>query len=99
MGHNYNLSLIFYPQRNGGYTVVCPELRGCITEGETIEEATENIQDVIADFLPEEIKNDVNEEALRLGLCMDGKMYQEIKVTVDESGEVRFPGTRAANVA
>jgi predicted RNase H-like HicB family nuclease len=99
MTHEYNLSLIFYPQRKGGYTVICPELHGCVSEGNTIDEATENIRDVIADFLPDEIKSEADEETLRLGLCMEGKLYQELKVTADGTGEVRFPSAIAANVA
>ena len=43
MAHTYNLSLIFYPQREGGYTVICPELPGAISEGAGIDEAAENI--------------------------------------------------------
>jgi predicted RNase H-like HicB family nuclease len=99
MAHEYNLSLIFYPQREGGYTVICPELRSCVADGRTIDEATANISNVIADFLPDEVKGEVDEEAFREGLCMEGKMYQEVKVTLDEAGEVRFPGTRASHVA
>ena len=92
MAREYNLSLIFYPQRRGGYTVICPELEACFTEGETIEEATANIRDVISDFLPDEINvSEADEELLREGLCMEGKIFQEIKVTVDASGEVVFP--------
>ena len=96
MSHEYNLSLIFYPQRTGGYTVICPELDTCVTEGRTIEEATENIRNIIADFLPDEInKGEADEELLREGLCMKGKLFQEITVTVDESGEVVFPAELA----
>ena len=92
MAREYNLSLIFYPQQEGGYTVICPELRTCVTEGRTIEEATENIRNIIADFLPDEInKGEADEELLREGLCMKGKLFQEIAVTVDDSGEVVFP--------
>ena len=92
MAREYNLSLIFYPQQEGGYAAICPELRSCFTEGKTIEEATENIRDIIADFLPDEInKGEADEELLRNGLCMKGKLFQEIEVTVDESGEVVFP--------
>jgi predicted RNase H-like HicB family nuclease len=88
----YNLSLIFYPQHCGGYTVICPEIPGCVTEGETIDEATANIHDVIADFLPDEINASAeDEEAMREGLCMEGKLYREINVTIDEAGEVVFP--------
>ena len=96
MAHGYNLSLIFYPQQDGGYMVTCPELRSCFTEGKTIEEATENIQDIIADFLPQRINtSQVDEDLFRSGLCVEGKIFQEIKVTVDESGEVVFPGMQA----
>jgi predicted RNase H-like HicB family nuclease len=99
MAYEYNLSLIFYPQRNGGYTVICPEIQGCISEGDTIDEATANIQEVISDFLPDEVKNKVDEETLRFGLCMEGKLYQEIKVAIGDAGEVVFPGAKAASVA
>ena len=95
MAREYNLSLIFYPQREEGYTVICPELRSCFTEGRTIEEATTNIYNIIADFLPDEIKGEVNEEAFREGLCMEGKIFQEVKVTIDESCDVVFPKTLA----
>jgi predicted RNase H-like HicB family nuclease len=99
MACEYNLSLIFYPQREGGYTVICPELRSCIAEGKTIDEATANINNVIADFLPDEVKSEANEEVFREGLCMEGKLYQEIKVVLDDAGEARFPGARAYHVA
>ena len=92
MTHGYNLSLIFYPQRDGRYTVICPELPGCITEGDTLDEATANIYDVIADFLPEKINASAeDEEALREGLCMEGKLFRAVNVTVDAAGEVVFP--------
>jgi predicted RNase H-like HicB family nuclease len=95
----YNLSLIFYPQRDGRYTVICPELPGCITEGDTIDEATANVREVIADFLPDRINASAeDEESMREGLCMEGKLYQEVRVTVDTTGEVIFPSksTRVA---
>ena len=96
MAREYNLSLIFYPQKKGGYTVICPELPFCISEGESLDEATTNIYDVIADLLPDEInKGADDEELLRNGLCMKGKLFQEIEVALDESGEVIFPGVFA----
>ena len=99
MAREYNLSLIFYPQKRGGYTVICPELPFCISEGENLDEATANIYDVIADLLPDEInKGADDEELLRNGLCMKGKLFQEVEVTVDESGEVIFPGALAQAV-
>ena len=92
MAREYNLSLIFYPQQEGGYTVICPELEACFAEGRTIDEATANVNNIIADFLPEQIKtSEADEELLREGLCMEGKIFKEMKVTIGESGEVVFP--------
>ncbi len=42
---SYNVQL--EPQKEGGYTVTVPALPGCISEGETIEEALANIKDAI----------------------------------------------------
>lgn len=35
----------------GGYVVFCPTLRGCVSQGETEEEALENIKDAIKTYL------------------------------------------------
>ena len=35
----------------GGYTVTIPELQGCISEGDTFEEALEMIKDAMAGWL------------------------------------------------
>ena len=99
MTRDYNFSLIFYPQREGGYTVICPEIPGCVTEGETIDEAAANIRGVIADFLPEETKSDVNEETLRLGLCIKGKLYQEYSALKNEIREVESIRKAAEQIA
>ena len=42
---------IFEPQDEGGYTVTVPALPGCISEGDTYDEALENIQDAINLYL------------------------------------------------
>ena len=39
------------PQEEGGYTVMVPALPGCISEGDTLEEALENIEDAIGGYL------------------------------------------------
>lgn len=43
---HYNFSIIF-EQDKDGYFVFCPELQGCYSQGETYEEALENIKDAI----------------------------------------------------
>lgn len=43
----------------GGYVVYCPTLKGCVSQGETEEEALENIKDAIGTYLLslEDLKN------------------------------------------
>ena len=35
----------------GGYTVTCPALPGCVTEGDSYEEALQNAKEAIAGYL------------------------------------------------
>lgn len=35
----------------GGYVVTCPALPGCVSEGETRDEAVQNIRDAIEGYL------------------------------------------------
>ena len=41
------LTVILEPQDEGGYTVYAPSLPGCISQGETKEEAIKNIKEAI----------------------------------------------------
>jgi len=41
------LTAVFVPADEGGYTAFVEEIPGAITEGETIEEARENLQDAL----------------------------------------------------
>ena len=43
--------VIFEPQEEGGYTVTVPSLPGCISEGDTYEEALSHIKEAIALYL------------------------------------------------
>jgi len=45
------LRVILHPSEEGGYTVVVPALPGCISEGDTREEALQNIRGAIALYL------------------------------------------------
>lgn len=46
-----NYEVVLIPAEEGGYTVVAPALPGCISEGDTEEEALENIKDAIQGWL------------------------------------------------
>lgn len=44
-------TVIFEPAEEGGYVVSVPALPGCITQGDTFEEAVEMAQDAISLYL------------------------------------------------
>lgn len=44
----YKVPLVLTPQPEGGFTVTSPLLPELITEGDTIEEAMENVNDALA---------------------------------------------------
>ncbi len=48
------LKVILEPSDEGGFTVSVPSLPGCISEGDTLEEALENIREAIDLYLEEE---------------------------------------------
>lgn len=45
------LKIVFEPSDEGGFTVYVPSLPGCISEGDTYEEAQANIQEAIELYL------------------------------------------------
>jgi len=45
---------------DGAYIVSCPQLKGCHSYGETIEEAMENIKEAIELCLEDQNPNDLN---------------------------------------
>jgi predicted RNase H-like HicB family nuclease len=56
------LKVVLEPSDDGGFTIYVPSLPGCISEGDTVEEALVNIREAIAlylepvedDWIPEE---------------------------------------------
>lgn len=48
------LKVVLEPSDEGGFTVYVPSLPGCISEGDTREEALANIQEAIELYLEEE---------------------------------------------
>ena len=42
------LIIVLAPQKEGGFTVYIPSLPGCISEGNTREEALSNIKEALA---------------------------------------------------
>jgi len=47
----YKIPLILTPQPEGGYTVTSPLLPELVTEGDSIDEALENVKDALKAFI------------------------------------------------
>ena len=54
-----NLKVVLEPSEEGGYTVFVPALPGCISEGDTKEEALCNIREAI-DLYLEPVADDLS---------------------------------------
>ncbi len=55
------LKIILEPSEEGGYTVTVPALPGCISEGDSLDEAVANIQEAIELYLePDSIPDNKN---------------------------------------
>lgn len=53
----YQYTVLLEPDRAGGYTVTVPALPGCITEGDTFEEAIAMARDAIKGYIASLIKH------------------------------------------
>ncbi len=49
--HKSTYEVVLEPSEEGGYTVYVPTLRGCVSEGDSEEEAMKNIKDAITQWL------------------------------------------------
>ena len=52
-----DIKIVLEDQKEGGFTVYVPSLPGCISEGETVNEALKNIKEAIELYLDAEISN------------------------------------------
>jgi len=69
----YEFTVNFIPAEEGGYTVTVPALPGCISEGDTLEEAKVNIKEAIQGYI----------EALQMdGLPIPAEKLERLKVAV-----------------
>lgn len=49
--HHYNYTAIFQKEPEGGYTVIIPALKGCVTYGKTIEQAANAAKEAVESYL------------------------------------------------
>ena len=60
-------------KEDGGYVIECPALPGCASQGDTVEEAMENIKEAIRGWLKAEYGHvpetlDVNQQVLEVAI-------------------------------
>jgi predicted RNase H-like HicB family nuclease len=60
------LKIVLEPSDEGGYTVYVPSLPGCISEGETKDEAMANIKEAIALYLEPAEDDHINDEKVEV---------------------------------
>jgi len=53
---------VFEPEKSGGYSVVIPALPGCISQGETFEEALKNIKEAAELYLEDLRQSEIPKE-------------------------------------
>ena len=63
---DYYVQLQYLPrEEGGGWAISVPDLPGCMSDGETIEEAVHNVQDAIACWMGREVPQPVHVDARR----------------------------------
>ena len=54
---DFNYTIIFEKEDDGGYHVYCPALKGCHSQGDSYDEALENIRDAAKLYIESLIEN------------------------------------------
>ena len=96
------LTVILQPEADGGYSVVCPALPGCVSEGDTLDEALVNIQEAIEATL--DVRREQGFEgpiespeiiAREIERCLEDRALEGLPLTI-ETREVELPARTAA---
>ena len=72
------LSVICRKQSNDSYFAICPELKECYTQGDTYEEALENLRELVTITLKEEADEKTKREIFADRINIYSDMVVEI---------------------
>jgi predicted RNase H-like HicB family nuclease len=81
-------TVILLPEAEAGYSVVCPAIPGCVSQGNTLEEALANIRDAI--LLCLEVRKDAG---LLLPVETPDVVAEEIRACLRDRAEEGLPLT------
>ena len=73
------LSMICSEQSNGAYFAICPEVKGCFTQGDTYEQAVANLKELVEVTIKEELAEEDKQEIL---LLSKAKIFSEFEVAI-----------------
>ncbi len=59
----WSFTVVIEPDEDGGFVAHCPELRGCWSQGETIDETLHAVSDAIAGWLAARIDYEIDRSA------------------------------------
>ena len=66
---------VFQEEKKGGFSVWVPTLPGCASQGESFEEALENIKEAIELYLEDSGKNDIDDFDFKKQFVVPVKIY------------------------
>ena len=72
------LSMLCSKQNNGTYFAVCPEIKGCFTQGDTYEEACSNLRELVEVTIQEELTAEEKQEILRT----EAIVFTELEIAI-----------------
>jgi predicted RNase H-like HicB family nuclease len=96
------LTVILLPEADGGYSVVCPALPGCVSEGDSLDEAMVNIREAIEASIDLRRENGFEGPvespeiiAREIERCLEDRTLDGLPLTI-ETREVELPARTAA---
>jgi predicted RNase H-like HicB family nuclease len=72
------LSMVCSKQSNDTYFAVCPEIRGCFTQGDMYEDAFANLKELVEIT----IKDDLTEEEIQNIMQSKANIFSEFEIAV-----------------
>jgi predicted RNase H-like HicB family nuclease len=87
-GPGMKFTVILEPEAEGGYSVVCPTLPGCVSQGDSLEEALANIREAI--LLCLEVRR---EDQVALPVETPELIAHEIRECLEDRAEEGLPLT------
>ena len=85
------LTVILAPERGGRYSVICPAVSGCVSQGDSLEEALANIREAIllclevrrADGLPSPVETPEIIIAREIRECLEDRAVEGLPLTIE----------------